>query len=102
MLAQCAVSGEPSILCGGRSLLACQRAMNLRPRSRRLRVAEVICQATIQFFALGLGHWKRLGMFGDTVPNGFSELDTLLDLRLRNVNFLPLSWFHGSGFYWCE
>ena len=55
----------------------------------------MISETTVQFLALGLGQGKRLGMFSDAIPNGFNELDTLLNAKAQD--FFKLGWTHARS-----
>ena len=49
-----------------------------------MRIPEVIGEATIEFPALSVCHWKRFGMLRDAIPNGFNKLDALLDAEAKD------------------
>lgn len=44
----------------------------------------MIGEAAIELPALSVCHWKRLGMLGNAIPNGFNKLDALLDAEAKD------------------
>ncbi len=44
----------------------------------------MISQTTIELPALGLCDRQHLRMFGDAIPNGFNQLDALIDAETED------------------
>src|SRR5262249_31945430 len=78
----------------GRSLLSLQLVSDLGPRPGGSWVTMMSGQPSIEFGPLRVGDRQGLRMLGDTVPDGFDELDAVFNAPVENL--LELAWAHAK------